>query len=215
LLQNHFFFFASEETDINPAQLQKGPHRNKKLQHKPFCKSTTSSPMAPSVARRRSCSPHRLGSSAVPERTGSHQSPAPQGLHRRAPSSSSRTTPASSTSSSKGARSVVAQPRNPARGSRLRQLRRTASSTGVADRRRDSRELRHRRGDPPPAKPLRPSHHRLDAAGWVPNAHLHCVHGANRGSPVLPLPERPAEGEAATDSAPARWRTRGCSQNAS
>lgn len=62
--------------------------------------------MAPSVARRRSCSPHRLGTRAVPEQAGSRQSPAPRGLHRRTPSSSNRNSSAYSTKTSTGAGSA-------------------------------------------------------------------------------------------------------------
>jgi hypothetical protein len=52
-----FFFFAEKAADINPAKLQRGPHKDVKIQRTPLCNTASSSTMAPSVARRRSYAP--------------------------------------------------------------------------------------------------------------------------------------------------------------
>ena len=143
--------------------------------------------MTPSVARRRSCSPRRLGSRAPPSgrevadrrpqrtyasgrrrrRTRLHQPPAQKSSTPDPPSRGIRR-----------------------RGDRARQLRRAASAGAAEGQRQSSVERRRRRGRPPPAKeppgpPPPPWRHQQQR-----NAHLHYLCTRIRRFPVLPPPER-------------------------
>ena len=157
--------------------------------------------MAPSVARRRSCSPC-LGTRAPPRgREVADRRPQRTYTSGRCRRRTEHPQPL--------AQSRRRQIRHPAAsgegGNHTRQIRRAASVAVAEDQLQSSTERRRRRGSPPPAKatptaPSPPPRRRLDKKGT-----LHYVHVANRGSPVLPPPERPAEGEATADSATARW----------
>lgn len=196
---------AEKDQQITERTLQRT-----KLQSKPCCNPTTSSSTAPSVARRRSYSPLCLGTRAVPERTGSRRSPATEDLHQRTPSSSIQPSSATCTKAS----TPDPPPRGiRRRGNRTRQLRRAMSTEEAEDQQRNSSERRRRRASPPPAKappatPSPPPRRRLETKDI-----LRYIHVASRGSPVLPPPERPAEGEGPVDSATARWIPFGRSEN--
>jgi hypothetical protein len=144
------------------------------------------------------CSP---GTEGDPWRTGSRQNSAQRNLHLASPSPSSTWYTTTFTYTNSG------------------QIRRPAASgsgeieaTEALDRRQNSGERRHRREEPPPAKPIRPRRFHPDAAGWTPYASLLYLHGAKRGSPALPPPERPTEAEGPVESAPAKWFAYGISQ---
>jgi hypothetical protein len=198
----HTFFFAGEKTDINPDKLQIGPQKKKRLQSNPSATRLRKQPPAPSVARRHSSSPRRLGTGA-PQ---SHREVA----ERRSLRIYARRSRHRHAESHQHLPQELRQPDPPSReiqrwGRRAPQLRKTAGSTGTADRRRSSKEHLQRDEGLPPTKPHRRRLQHHDAAGWSPHAPLRYIHSANRCSPVLPPPERPAEGEGSADPAPVRW----------
>ena len=85
------------------------------------------------------------------------------------------------------------------------QLHGPASKTRTGDPRQSSPEHRHRRGRPPPhnttpTPPPPPQRRRQEAY-----SNLDYIHDEIRGSPTLPPPERPPEGEGSGDPPPASW----------